>query len=198
MKILIAEDDATSRFALASVLKKWGFDVVATCNGQEAWTALQQDDAPKLAILDWMMPELDGPEICRRLRSTGRHDTTYIIMLTALGQKDRIVEGLTAGADDYVVKPFSHNELRARVNAGKRIVDLQNELTRKISELQDALDHVKTLQGIIPICMHCHRIRDDQESWHRIDEYIRDHSDAEFSHGLCPECLEKYYPDSNA
>jgi len=195
VKILAAEDDRTSRLLLESVLKKWGYEVVSACDGNEAWAALQAEDAPRLAVLDWMMPGMDGIEICRKVRAQDERHPTYIILLTALGRKEDIVQGLEAGADDYVTKPFDSRELQARVRAGQRVVELQSALANRVAELQEALDHVKTLQGILPICMHCHRIRDDNESWQRIDAYISEHSDAEFSHGLCPECLEKYYPE---
>ncbi len=195
MRILIAEDDLTSRQVLEAVLRKWGHEVVATCDGNEAWAAMQAEDAPKLAVLDWMMPGMDGVEICRKIREQDGGNRTYVILLTALGGKEDIVTGLEAGANDYVTKPFNKDELRARVNVGRRMVELQSALAAKIDELQGTLDHIKTLQGILPICMHCHRIRDDHESWHRIEQYIGQHSDAEFSHGICPECLEKHYPE---
>jgi len=195
MRILAAEDDSTSRMLLETMLKKWGYEVVSTCDGNEAWAAMQVEDPPQLAVLDWMMPGLDGVEVCRKIRELDATVNTYVILLTALGDKKDIVTGLEAGANDYVTKPFDKDELRARVNVGRRMVELQSALAAKIDELQKALDHVKTLQGILPICMHCHRIRNDEESWQRIEQYIGEHSDAEFSHGICPECLEKYYPD---
>jgi hypothetical protein len=98
------------------------------------------------------------------------------------------------GADDYIAKPYDIPELRARVDVGRRMVEVQGQLVDRVRELRAALDHVKTLQGILPICMHCHKIRNDSNSWDRIEKYIEEHSKAEFSHGLCPECLEKHYP----
>ena len=197
MRILIAEDDETSRAVLSALLKKWGHELVSTCDGDEAWTALQASDAPCLAILDWMMPGKDGPELCRRAREMNRTSPLYIILLTALGRKEDVVTGLEAGADDYVTKPFSNEELRARIQVAQRVIELQFALAGRVEELEDALAHVKALQGIIPICMHCHKIRADQESWELMETYIQDHSQAEFSHGLCPECLEKHYPKSD-
>ena len=104
------------------------------------------------------------------------------------------MRGLEAGADDYIVKPVDSQELRARINAGVRIIELQKALADRVRELEEEKKHVKTLQGLIPICMHCHRIRDDKEIWERLETYIERHSNAAFSHALCPECLEKYYP----
>ena len=195
MRILIAEDDPTSRCILAAALATWGYEVLATADGDEAWAALRAEDAPRLAILDWMMPAMDGVEVCRRARQLPEGLPTYLIMLTALGAQSDIVEALRAGADDYVTKPFDSDELRARIEVGRRVVELQAALADRVAQLQDALAHVRTLQGILPICMHCHRIRTDHESWDRIEKYIAEHTDARFSHSLCPECLRKHYPD---
>ncbi len=196
MKVLIADDDPTSRMMLERMVQKWGYEVISARSGDEAWDVLQGEDGPKLAVLDWMMPGMDGVEVCRRVRAMDESSPTYIILLTARDRKQDTVAGLEAGADDYVTKPFDSAELRARVQVGERVVQLQTALSSKVAELQHALDHVKTLQGILPICMHCHKIRNDEESWQRVEEYISQHSDAEFSHGLCPECLNKYYPES--
>lgn len=194
MRILIAEDDPVSQQVLVAVLKKWGHEVVVTSDGSEAWEQLQRDDSPKLAILDRMMPEMGGVEVCRRLRELEHDDIpTYVILLTAMGRKEDVVEGLEAGADDYVVKPFDSNELRARIDVGRRVVELQLALTARVNELQEALDHVKKLQGILPICMYCHKIRDDEESWLQIENYLMEHTDVQFSHGVCAECMEKHY-----
>ncbi|MCL4215479.1 MAG: response regulator transcription factor [Candidatus Hydrogenedentes bacterium] len=197
MKILVAEDDATSRAILESMLTKWAYEVVTARDGEEAWAMLQAEGAPRLAILDWIMPGLEGIEICRRARQMGACQPLHIILLTAMEQKEDIVAGLEAGADDYITKPFDISELQARVRAGQRIVELQAALQNQVAELQEALTHVRTLQGILPICMHCHMIRDDQESWQRIENYLEAHSEAQFSHGLCPACRDKYYPEFN-
>ena len=128
MRILIAEDDKTSRNLLTVVLTKQGHEVVATINGAEALQAMQQPDAPGLAILDWMMPEMDGPEVVVRLRAVKTDQPPYIIMLTAKSEKADIIVGLDAGADDYLSKPFDPGELRARIEVGRRILELQANL----------------------------------------------------------------------
>lgn len=194
MRVLIAEDDLTSRLVLEAALRSWGYDVVSASNGDQAWTLLQAEDRPGLAILDRLMPGMDGIQVCQKLRERDTQNPVYVILLTALGRKEDVVMGLRSGADDYVTKPFDTEELHARVQVGQRVVELRDALANQIRELQTALAHINTLQGILPICMHCHKIRDDQQSWQRIEEYIQEHSDAKFSHGLCPECLEKYYP----
>ncbi len=137
MKVLIAEDDPISRRMLEAFLMKWGYEVMATREGEEAWGILQKSDAPHLAILDWMMPGRDGIDICRLLRQTKGRAYVYVILLTARGHKDDMVEGLDAGADDYVTKPFDPVELRARVRAGQRIVELQEQLVQAREALRD-------------------------------------------------------------
>jgi diguanylate cyclase (GGDEF)-like protein len=128
MKILIADDDAISRRVLHSFLTKWGYDVVAANDGVEAMKAFAAPDAPRLAILDWMMPGLDGLQVCHQVRELSDGQYFYIILLTARDRSEEIVEGLYAGADDYISKPFNAEELKVRLRAGQRIIDLQKEL----------------------------------------------------------------------
>jgi Response regulators consisting of a CheY-like receiver domain and a winged-helix DNA-binding domain len=196
MQVLLAEDDLVSSRMLEVMLARWGYRPVVVKEGKAAWESLQACDGPRLAILDWMMPEMDGTEICRRVRNLTGSDYTYIILLTARGQKEDVVEGLEAGADDYITKPFDQAELRSRLRAGERILELKSSLAQKVRELEDALQHVRSLQGLLPICMHCKKIRDETQMWRRMEAYIEDHSDAKFSHALCDECLAKYYPES--
>ena len=128
MKVLIAEDDSISRTVLEGLLMKWGYEVVVAHDGTKAWDLLQQENAPRLIVLDWMMPGIDGVEICRRLRAAGKGTYSYIVLLTMKGDPESIVEGLDAGADDYMVKPYNMEELRSRLRAGKRILELQENL----------------------------------------------------------------------
>ncbi len=141
MRILIAEDDPVSRRLLEVKLVKWGYEVVVTRDGNEAWQAMQAEDAPGLAILDWMMPGMDGIEVCRRIRKEGKDLYTYIILLTALQQDEDLVTGMDAGADDYITKPFKSNELKVRLRAGRRIIDLQNELIAAREALRERATH---------------------------------------------------------
>lgn len=191
MRILIAEDDPISRRLLESTLIKSGFEVVVTEDGIDALAALQKEDAPPIAVLDWMMPGMDGVEVCRTLRETPNAVPTYIILLTAKDTRDDIVTGLDAGADDYIIKPFDRGELHARVRVGVRVVELQNNLAARILELEGALTEIKQLQGVLPICSYCKNIRDDQNYWQRVESYISEHTEAEFSHSICPDCYEK-------
>ena len=190
MRILIAEDEAVSRRLLEARLIKWGYEVVITAHGQGAWEALQCDNAPPLAIFDVMMPEIDGIELCRRARQLARAIPTYIILLTAMTTKEQVVTGLDAGADDYMTKPFDHDELRARVQAGARIVELQMSLAERLREREEALAQIKRLQGMLPMCSYCKSIRDDQNYWQRVESYIAEHAEVQFSHSICPSCYE--------
>lgn len=198
MKILIAEDDPISRKLLATNLANWGHDVIATSDGREAGEKLTTTPDIHMAILDWMMPHRDGLDVCSEAKQKRDGNFIYVIMLTAKAQKDNIVTALEAGADDYVTKPFDAAELRSRVRAGERIVNLESRLTQKIGELEDALAHVKQLQGIIPICAWCKKIRNDQDFWSSVEDYIGEHSQAEFSHSICPSCREEHFGQLNA
>jgi len=190
MRILIAEDDPVSSRILATTLAKWGHEVVSTQNGAEAWQKLQQPDAPLMVILDWMMPEMDGLEVCRQVREAPRSISPYIILLTANHGVDQLVTGMEAGADDYLTKPYNRDELRVRLNVGVRIVELQTRLAERVQDLEAALDHVKQLEGILPICSYCKKVRDDHDYWQSVESYVIAHSDAHFSHGICPSCYE--------
>ena len=188
MRILIAEDDSVSRHVLTTNLVNWGHEVVTAVNGLEAWRASEEKDAPRLAILDWMMPGMGGLEVCRRMRESPATIPPYIILLTARQGTKEVVEGMQAGADDYLTKPYHRDELRVRVQVGVRMIELQTKLTDRIGQLEEALDRVKRLQGIIPICSYCKKIRDDQDYWQNVESYIATHSEAEFSHSVCPSC----------
>lgn len=188
MRILIAEDDPVSRRMLEITLSNWGYDVIVTADGARAWETLQAKEGPQLAILDWMMPGLDGLQICHKARETPATKSIYLILLTAKGEKSDLVAGLAAGADDFVTKPFNREELHARLQVGARMVELQKSLADHVKELESALSQVKQLQGILPICAHCKKIRDYQNSWQRVEHYVSEHSEAQFSHTICPDC----------
>jgi CheY-like chemotaxis protein len=190
MRILIAEDDDVSRRVLELTLAAAGHDLVATKSGAEALSVLESENAPRLAILDWMMPDIDGLEVCRRVRALPGDTPVYIILLTAKTGKQEIVQGLDAGANDYITKPFDRHELRARVQVGETVVDLQRSLAARVAELEIVLGRMKQLQGILPICSYCKHIRNDRNYWQQVDTYISEHTDTQFSHGICPSCYE--------
>jgi phosphoserine phosphatase RsbU/P len=188
LHILIADDDAIPRKVLGKTLIGWGYPVVIAQDGAAAWEILRGDQPPGLAILDWMMPGLEGPEVCRRARALARPVPTYIIMLTSKDRTDDVVVGLESGADDYVTKPFDRQELRSRLRVGERVVALQRGLADRVCELETVLRQVKQLKGLLPICSYCKKIRDDQNYWQRVETYVSTHSDAQFTHGICPTC----------
>jgi len=190
--ILVAEDESVTRMLFITQLSKLGFSVFAVEDGTKAWEILQTEDAPRLVILDWSMPGIDGPTLCGLIR--GQKIYRYILMVTARSRKEDIISGLNAGADDFLTKPVHIGEFHARLRVGQRLLELEETLGSKINQLSAALEHVKQLQGMLPICMHCKRVRNDQQIWERIETYIEQRSDATFSHALCNECLETYYP----
>jgi sigma-B regulation protein RsbU (phosphoserine phosphatase) len=191
MRILIADDDDVSRLELEALLARHGHEVTPVADGGEAWDILQSKDAPRLAVLDWMMDHVDGVEVCRRVRASAELRNAYLILLTSRGDKEHIVAGLQAGANDYVTKPFDRDELLARIRVGAQMVALQTELAARVLELEDALARVNQLQGLLPICSYCKSIRDDQNYWHQVEAYVRSRTEAQFSHGICPACWEK-------
>jgi CheY-like chemotaxis protein len=188
---LIADDDDVLRLALGTMLHKRGHEVVAVTDGAAAWDVLQREDSPPLAILDWMMPGLDGIELCQRVRDLPGHKARYLILLTCQAAKGQVIAGLRAGANDYVTKPFDPEELHARVNVGAQLVELQTELRERVQELEAALARVQRLQGLLPICAYCKSIRDDHDYWHQVDNYLREHSGTQFTHAVCPDCWDK-------
>lgn len=177
MKILIAEDDAVSRKVLEGTLRRLGHDVTSTSNGKLAWEILQTESYP-VVISDWNMPKWNGLTLCRAIRSQNSSQYTVVLLLTARGGKSNYLEAMNAGADDFVTKPFDEEQLAARLVVAERMLGLRS--------------HVKRLEGLLPICAFCKRIRDEQTGWNQVEEYVAQHSGAHFSHGICPECSEKF------
>jgi two-component system, cell cycle response regulator len=140
MRILIADDSIVSRHMLDATLRKLGYEVIMACDGAEAWDVLQSDNPPQIAILDWVMPGLSGPEVCKRVREHSRDSEsayTYLLLLTSKSQKEDLIEGMESGADDYLIKPFDPHELRVRLRSGSRIIELQRQLVAAREELRE-------------------------------------------------------------
>jgi len=174
VKILVAEDDAVARHLLRSALTRLGHDVAEVQDGQAAWDIYQREYVP-IVISDWMMPGLDGLELTRAIRGGHHGKYTYVILVTALEGKSRYLQGMSAGADDFLPKPIDLEELSARLRVADRMLSLQEE--------------VKHLRGLLSTCMYCKNIRDG-DAWVPFETYISKRSDASFSHGVCPNCLE--------
>ena len=191
MRVVIAEDDRVTGEILARTLQRWNYQTTLVGDGADAWERLRAATDPTLAILDWMMPGMDGPDVCRRVRAELPLANMYLLLVTARESRGDVVAGLDAGADDYIIKPFDPDELRARVAVGARVLALQQKLAERVVELQAALSSVKQLRGLLPICSYCKRIRGDDQYWTQVESYIAARSDAQFSHGICPPCAEK-------
>src|SRR5262245_19156326 len=191
MNILIADDDTISRLTLDRTLRGWGHTITAVSDGQQAWEILQGANRPELAILDWMMPGMEGPELCRRCRELALPVPTYLILLTSRDTPGDIVAGLQSGAYDYVTKPFDRAELQSRVSVGERFVRLQQGLADRVCELETTLARIKRLHGLLPICAWCKHIRSDGDYWQSVEGYIAEHADVNFTHGICPTCLAR-------
>lgn len=191
MRILVAEDEPLALRTLVHALADAGYEVCAVADGLAALKALRAADAPLLAVLDWMMPGLDGVEVIRMVRAAPTTPAPYLIILTAKEGLDDVVEALESGANDFVIKTHDIREVLSRVRVGERVIGLQVELARRAAEAEAALSHIKRLQGLLPICCYCKKIRNDQNYWQEIELYIHDHSEADFTHGICPGCYEK-------
>jgi len=196
MRALVADDDRIATTILSRALTRSQFDVSLAHDGESAWAVIQEK-APQLAILDWMMPALDGPALCRRIREDPKTAHMYLILLTSRDSRADVVAGLDSGADDYLIKPFDPEELRARLQVGARVLTLQERLADRVAELEAAVSKVKQLQGLIPICSYCKRIRSDSNDWEQLESYISEHSEAQFSHGICPPCLAIAWADAD-
>jgi DNA-binding response OmpR family regulator len=177
MNILIAEDDLISRKVLAAQLRKLGHAVEEAVDGEEAWDKLGAQSFT-VVITDWMMPRVNGVELCRRIRAGGPGPYVYVIMLTAVERTAGFVEGMEAGADDFVTKPCSADELQIRLRVAERIIALQYEALQ--------------LEGLLPICPQCSKIETKEKAWQPVESYIMNNSEAQFSHGICPSCFEKH------
>jgi len=183
MKIIVAEDDPVSRERLKSTLSKLGHEVEAFAHGGEAWDAFQNSKV-RLIISDWIMPEMDGLDFCRAIRKANGLDYVYFILVTALrtdsADYDRAVK---AGVDDFLVKPLDAGSIWRRLFVAERILNY----TVTIKQLQD----------LIPICMYCKKIRNDRDYWQSIENYFHEHTGSDFSHGICPDCLERFQSEQS-
>ena len=181
MKVLIVEDDATSRTLLRASLEKLGHTVLETQDGAEAWDLLLSQ-GPRVVVSDWMMPKLDGLELCKRVRARRDQPYVYFILLTGtmLGGGHH-AKAMEEGVDDFLTKPLDTEALRLRLRVAERIVTLT--------------ERVRTLEGILPMCAYCRRIRDEKNRYQSLEDYVSDKTPAQFSHGVCPDCAKKHFPD---
>jgi phosphoserine phosphatase RsbU/P len=188
VKVLVADDQAIHRRLARKALESAGHDVSEVPDGDAAWDLLCGTSDAMVVLLDWSMPGISGPDLCRRVRARTDVLPPYLILVTARDQPEEIVAGLGAGGDDYVIKPFNPAVLRARVGVGTRMLELRSALAERVVALESALAQVKRLQGLFPMCAWCKKIRNDQNFWESVEVYIAEHTDARFSHGICPDC----------
>jgi DNA-binding response OmpR family regulator len=190
MTVLVADDHDVNRKLLRTLLSAEGYEVIEAANGNEALTFLKSVTQPVVGLIDWEMPQVEGIEVCRQTRALNPETPLFLILVTVRDTKKDVVTGLQAGANDYITKPFDKTELLARVKIGSQMVELQQKLTEHVKELKDALISVKQLSGLLPICSYCKKIRDDQNYWQQVEAYVGKHSEAQFSHSICPTCYE--------
>jgi len=192
--VLIVDDLPKNLQVLALLLDKAGYRVSMALGGAQALAMIAQDP-PELVLLDVMMPDMDGLEVCRKLKADPTTADVPVIFLTARAELQDLEEGFRIGAVDYVTKPFRGGELLARVGAHvglRQSLERERDLRRS---LETALAQVRSLSGLLPICSCCKKIRDDRGYWNKIEAYIEEHSDAGFTHGICPECARNLYPE---
>jgi len=191
--VLIVDDNMNNLQVLGNILKIRNYGIAVATDGKQA-LQMARSTIPDLILLDIMMPGMDGFEVCQELKADESTVHIPIIFLTAKAEIDDIVKGLRYGAADYVTKPFNSIELLARVKTHlelKLSLDAQKELVKRLSK---ALADVKQLSGLLPICSHCKKVRDDKGYWNQVENYISAHSEAKFSHGICPDCVLAHYP----
>ena len=197
-RVLLAEDEEAPRRVLVHYLQSWGFSPVLAADGAQAASILGGKDAPAIALLDWVMPRLDGPELCRRVRQEATEKGrpyTYLILVTGKADRSEVTIGLQAGADDYVVKPFDVAELRARLHVAQRVISLERRLAENVEMLNDALtDATELRSGPVAVCPRCGRVHpgregsgDDPKSWLSPEDYLREHTGAEVRREPCPQ-----------
>jgi DNA-binding response OmpR family regulator len=176
MRVLVADDDPVSQRILLATLTHLGHEAAVADDGQAAWERYTAHPTDAV-ITDWMMPRVDGLELTRRIRARPVDRYTWIVLLTALTGRERWLDGMAAGADDFVTKPLDRAELHARLRVAERVLGLQQE--------------VKQLEGLLPICSYCKRIRDEGDRWSQVEEYVSRRTEAQFTHGICPECYDR-------
>ena len=189
-RVLVAEDNDKTRNALVFLLQRHGYDVTVVSDGQAALDILLAPNPPHIALLDREMPRLDGLHVCIGVRSMPTRSYTYMIMLTAHDQPGEVLTAFAAGVDDFLSKPVDSAQLLARLRCGERVLALENRALERIAELETALEEVRALKRLLPICMYCKKVRDDADYWHEIDAYIHEQTGTDFSHGICPGCMK--------
>ena len=177
MEILVIDDNEDVNLLLRIQLEEMGYKVATASNGVEAWEKFNQGNF-SIVVSDWLMPQVDGLELCRKIRTASTPSYCYVILLTVMSGKSNYLDAISAGVDDFISKPYDPDELRARLLVAERIVRLQK--------------HIRRLEGVLSTCMYCKKIRDQNKAWVDIEEYISQRSEASFSHDVCPDCYAEH------
>jgi CheY-like chemotaxis protein len=192
--VLVIDDIAKNLEVIGNILSLENYHISVAVDGQKAWNILQRI-SPDCILLDIMMPTVDGYTLCRRIKTLEDKKDIPIIFVTAKTSPEDLAKGFEVGGVDYITKPFSALELIARVRTHISLYRAKKHNDFLIEELRTALSQVKKLSGMLPICSSCKKIRDDEGYWNQVEAYIAAHSDVRFSHGICPTCLQKHYPE---
>lgn len=192
--ILIVDDVPKNLQVLGNILNKNGYKISAALNGEQALKIIDKAK-PDLILLDIMMPGMSGFDVIKKIKSIDEIKEIPVIFLTAKTEKEDVIQGIELGAVDYLTKPFNSTELLARVKNHLELKLSRDRLRKLNHDLQKALDEIKTLKGLVPICANCKKIRDDDGFWQEVEHYVAAHTEAEFSHGICPTCMKKLYPE---
>ncbi len=195
VKVLIAADDILTLQTLESNVDSLGYEAVLALDDRAILHFMEQNDRPPMVILDSALPRMDTAAVCRRIRLSSDGAPPYIILISPGAPEGKRAFDPDSSPDDFISSPFTAGELRARISVGMRVIDLETDLRARLLDLNNAERRIKKLSGLLPICYHCKKIRDDTGYWNELEKYITDHSDAEFSHAICPACLSRYYPD---
>jgi len=194
-KVLIAADDVLTLQALESDANNLGYETILAFDDRAILHFMEQSDRPPMVILDSTLPCVDAAAVCRRIRLSSDGALPYIILISPGEPEGKKAFDPDSSPDDFISRPFTAGELHARISVGMRVIDLETDLKARLLDLNSAKRRIKKLSGLLPICYHCKKIRDDRGYWNELEKYITDHSDAEFSHAICPGCLSRYYPD---
>jgi DNA-binding response OmpR family regulator len=183
------DDDPATQVVLGGIIEDAGWQPELALNATAARQVLEANPDIQVVLLDWMLPDGSGVDLCRELKAVSGA-SLYVILVTVRGAPEDVETGLDAGADDYLVKPVSPVEVRARVRSGLRAADAQRQLAERLAQLEQALKRVSNLESLLPLCMYCRRIN-SSETWQSVEDYLWEHVDVKVSHGCCPDCLSK-------
>ena len=189
-RVLAARSGTTDTRDAARTISSCGMEAVTAIDGADAWSRLQADPGIAAAILDWTLPTVPGPELCRRIRAHETLGRMYVLLINSRDRRDDLMAGLDAGADDYLIAPFDAEDLCARFHVGMRMRGVQETLRARAGELQAAADRITQISGLLPICTYCKQIRTDQNYWELLEDYLGQHTGLQFSHAICPSCYD--------